>query len=134
MNRLIDSWLRVVHSTGSEVQVTLLVSGRRITGHLTPIQRYNEWEREVFSRAAREKGTFTLPTLELPPITPQMVQRVVADWPKMEKDLDTPGGGFALLCLRNATVHEAMPRNDWSCPLLLVATDAVAAFMPGAHS
>ena len=134
MNPLIDNWLRIVHKTAAEVQVTLLVSGHRITGTLTPIQRYSDWELEVFSRAALEEEGFGLPSLELPPITPQQAERVIADWPNVEKDLEAHGRGFDMLCLRNATVHEQMPKNSWSCPLLLVATDAVVAFMPGVHT
>ena len=128
---MLDLWLSLVHQFGVEVQVTLLASGHRITGHLTPIQRYTEWQREVFSRAALEKG-FTLPSLELPPITPEQTAKVKAAWPEMEKQIGETG--FATLCLRNAKVHEPMPMHNWSCPFLLVATGAVAAFFPGVHS
>ena len=32
MNPIVDNWLRVVHSTGTEIAITLLVNGRVITG------------------------------------------------------------------------------------------------------
>ena len=47
MNPLIDTWLRAVHEHALEMSVTLVVSGRVVSGMLTPIQRYESWEREV---------------------------------------------------------------------------------------
>lgn len=134
MNPLVDSWLRAVHATGVEISVTLLVSGRLITGMLTPIQRYEDWEREVLRRAFLEGGKFTLPSVELSPITADYSEKVRKAWPDLERELyddSREAKGFAYLCLRNATVHEPIPAASLKSPFVLVAVDAIAAFTPG---
>lgn len=136
MNPIVDPWLRFIHKTGTELAVTLFVAGRRITGFLTPIQRYEVWEKEVLRRAALAGGEFKLPSLELPPITREDAQKVQEAWPDLEKEVydeSVGADGFACLCLRNATVHEGAPAASVSYPALIIAVEAVAAFMPGFH-
>ena len=126
MNPLINNWLNVIHKHGGEMAVTLLVSGRIITGMLTPIQRYGRWEREVTARALLDDGKFTLPSLELGEMSPEESQGIKDDWPEQE---ERAKDGFTYLAIRNAEIRDS--GSVFHCPHLLVLTSAVAAFAIG---
>lgn len=128
---LMDSYLRLVHSVGAEISVTLLVSGKRITGHLMPIQRYHDWFQEVMMRAVQGGGHFRVPSNILAPLTEQQSAKVREEWPGIEAKLEESYAPFETFCLRNVTVHEVPPMGNWECPILLISTAAVAAVMPG---
>lgn len=135
MNPLVDVWLRVVHQLGVEFGVTMLVSGRIVTGLLTPVQRYRRWEREVTTRAIRGRGTFALPSLDLPGISSAEAEEVRKEWPDLKTELDgdeKEQGAFAYLCLRNAQIRDG--GQVLRFPMLLVSTQAVHTFMPGVLS
>lgn len=137
MNPLVDVWLRLVNRTGSEIPVTLLVSGKRITGFLTPLERFRSWEREVLARASRTAEGFSFPSEGLGPITPEMSKKVQDLWPELERDLESEPSstaGFTYLCIRDATMHEVVPVASSHFPMLLIAAPAVEGFMPGKQS
>lgn len=139
MNSLVDSFVRMVHEHGVEMAVTLLVSGRRITGMLTANQRYMKWEDEILQRARHGGGGFTIPSLEVGDLSEDFWDEVRAHWPELEEkvyggDNESGEGGFGVLCLRNAVVHEG--RGDSAAtefPMLMLRADAVQGFMPGIH-
>jgi hypothetical protein len=137
MNPIIDPWLKAVHATGSEISVTMIVSGRTMTGYLTPSQRYRLWEEEVLRRTGQGGGHFTLPSTELGPIDEKLQERVRAEWPNLEKEVYEDGlpdsKGFAFACVRNAWIYDwrsSLP-GPLTLPMLLVSVHAVAACSPG---
>jgi hypothetical protein len=134
MNPVIDPWIRFVHENAVEVAVTLLVSGRLVTGMLVPTQRYERWEREVLKRTELAGGRFELPSLELPPMSKEDVAETRTRWPDIEQELypdHAQEEGFAYLCLRNARIYDVMNRSSIPLPFLLLSVHAVAALMPG---
>jgi hypothetical protein len=130
VNPIIDPWLRRVQASGAEIAVQLLVSGRRVTGFLTPYQRYDEWEFEVRRRALREGGHFVARG-DLGPISPKLSKRVADEWPALQAkmDADDDGAPNGLLCayVRDATIHEVVPMNSTRVPMLLVLAAEIAA-------
>lgn len=134
MNPIIDVLLRYVQRTAAEVSVTLLVSGQRITGFLTPTQRYERWEREVMHRASLGGGTFELPSLDTEVLSEKEVFDIQDAWPDLEQKLEEAGTGFSYLCLRDAVLHSAVPVSDRTCPLLILTTQSVDGVMVGFHA
>lgn len=138
-NPVIDPWLRIVHSTGAEISVTLLVSGRVVTGMLTPMQRWDVWEREVFRRTLLEEGgQFRLPSQEVDPPSEELVERVKSEWESLEAEFyddSSDTQGFAIAYLRNATVHSAVRgSHELRMPMLMVHVHSIAACTPGIFS
>ena len=132
-NALLDKWLRLVHSTGCEVGVTLLVSGRVVSGLLTPVQRFTRWENEVTMRAVHGGGQFRLPSPGLGPPTKEECQAIVDEWEALERnEADEPDAkGWAFCCLRNAEVFDAIEGSQVKFPMLMVAMSKVAAYSIG---
>lgn len=63
----LNVWLRLVESVGTELPVTLLVSGTVVTGWLTPYLRWQNWVTEVVPRARLARSEVSLPARRMPP-------------------------------------------------------------------
>jgi hypothetical protein len=140
VQHILNRWIRYVEYTGHELAVTLLVGGTTISGHLTPRLRYDEWVKEILLRAGYEGGKMSLPSVEMPPISAELTQRIQESWGDREaiaddEDFDDPVQGFGPGCvLRNAEVRPPGPAIHWQTyPYLHIQISAVdAVFM--AHS
>ena len=124
-------WLSTVYQHGIEVSVTLIVSGKRVTGLLSPVQRYLDWQEEVFARALSNHGQFKIPSTELGPMSESQRESIVARWPEMEARLQESNESFPVLCIRNAEVQESSAAYNWRMPFLLIPAEHVAAFSVG---
>jgi hypothetical protein len=127
-------YLRLVEATGSEVGVTLLVSGVLITGILTPWARYTAWTKEITMRAVHERGPQGLPDVPMGPITPEITERVRAQWKAdaaeagMNPDDFEPE--YREFALRDVEIRAGMKPLWAKAPYLVLATSEVAAFTP----
>lgn len=132
----LDVFLDMVNKNAGEFGVTLLVSGRIVTGTLTPGKRGADWLKEVVLRAAHEGGHLAVPPRDWRPISEteaeairenDRVNREQAGAGEDQEDQIT----YASLCLRNATIHGSVPALNSNHPYLFVNTDSVAAFTIG---
>ena len=133
--KALDRWIRVVQSAGTEVSVTVLVSGVLITGFLTPWARYTSWSQEVAMRAMHEGGTHPLPDAAMGPISEHMTARVRAEWDAEVQeagvDPDDYWPAFEQFALRDVEIRAGMKMYWPQVPYLVVSVSEVAAFMPG---
>ena len=138
MQHIVNRWIRFVESTGSEVGITLLIGGTTIVGYLTPMLRYEAWLTEVLLRTIHEGGHSTLPSIEMPPISPEITQRVRDEWEaggtiSENEHPDEPVGATGPGCaIRNAEVRPPGVAKYWrTYPYLHVQVSAIDAIYLG---
>jgi hypothetical protein len=115
---------------GVELPVTLIVSGKVVTGITTPKFRFDEWFVEIMRRAELNRGKPLAITGEMPELSPAQLEKVrsqAAQW-----DRDNPGVPMDLkvVCLRNAEVVVSANSAN-RLPFLVVRLDQVSAYTIG---
>ena len=110
-----------------------MVSGRVVSGLLTPVQRFTHWENEVTMRAVHGGGQFRPPSPDLGPPTDYECQAIVDEWDARERDPadDLDSAGWSAFCLRNVEVFDAIGGKQVKFPMLMVAMSEVAAYSIG---
>ena len=136
-------WIRAIEKDGSEMPLTLLVSGRLISGFLTPSIRAMDWQSEVLHRA-QISGKFVVPP-RIGPITEKQKDRAQRYQKELEEraDQERDEGGDeqdatnramrSVLFLRDATIYGSVSARDRDVPFIAIALTAVDAYFLGAE-
>lgn len=128
-----DPLVQSVESTGTEVSITLVVQGVVITGHLTPMRRFQDWFSEAVARTSLGGGKAKL-TGKMEPISDELSEEIARNWEERLSEMgadDDEAVSFNSFALRNATVQAGVPMNWNTCPYLLVSSRAVSSFTLG---
>ena len=122
MNESLQLLLRFIHKHRFSLPVTLVVSGKTITGMLTPNEVWGEWVSEIIRRSTLDSEGFKIPMNKVPVKARQL---------DAEEQAATDETIYGNLTLCNATVCEAMPVHDREVQYLSVSVHAVSAFTVG---
>ena len=126
MDKILEAWLKQVEEKPIEIGVTLLVSGRIVSGMLTPLCRYEKWQTEVLHRALLKGGKFPVPSSKIPPLTKKQMEDISKHPRKWDVDSVAP-----VLCLRDVEIQTGVPASWEKRSFLLVSADSVDAFALG---
>lgn len=136
-------WIQEIEKSGSEMPLTLVVSGRLISGFLTPSIRVMDWQGEVLRRA-QISGKFVVPP-RIGPMNEKQKNRAQEYQRELEEEAAKEGDESGdeqdivsramqrVLYLRDATIHGFMPAGDRDVPFLAIALTAIDAYFLGAE-
>ena len=131
----IQGWIDLCERGPTEVPMTLMVSGRVVTGFITPVPRYYKWRDEVMHRVGLGKGKFSFPAAGIGSLTEQQKEHIRKYWQELsaesaiaERDEHRVLRWFVL---RDATILGDTRSGDVASPFLEVAMDSVDGYALG---
>jgi hypothetical protein len=132
----------LVNSGASEIEVTILVRGRVISGFLTPNQRFQTWMLRTINQAAQQDSDVQVPLVDDSRMLEEEKEAVRQAWRSLEQGaFDSPSSDAVRnlrhshqnFCLRNARIWGSFRGLSEMARVayLMLAIDAVEGFSLG---
>lgn len=124
--RLLTIYLESVELRGNEYGVTMIVGGQLVSGVLTPLRRFEEWQERSFAISELHGGRVSFELESIAPLTPEESAAIAAEHADTPSTPDEP---FEFGCLRDARIHGG-DGSAMSVPFLVFRADDVSALSP----